>query len=171
MSQVIAEQNYGVRVRQNAGPQVSNTTTETDLVNVTVPANRMGTNKVLTFTSTSLLTTPAISLPSITIRGRFGNSIFLTTSSISLALNQTNTPFTIAGTISLNDAANSQSAVANFVLASNNAPLVLTGNSALQTMDMTEDTTVDVAFRLTAQFGGLSGTTSIQHKFTQVVMS
>jgi len=171
MSLVFTNQVYGLRARQNIGPVVSNTTAETDLVNVAIPANFMGTSRVLTFDSTSLITTPALAIPTLTLTVRFGTSVIATASSLALAIGQSNSPFRMSGFISLDDVANAQTAITSITMGGTGLPLVLTGTQALQVNALTEDTTVALNFRITAQFGGLSSTTSIQQQFTQVVIS
>ncbi len=152
------ETNRGCSSTLATNQTVSNTTSETTVFSQVIPAGKMGTSKKLSLDLLSTLTTPAISIPTITVRIKLGSSTLVVVNAIGLAISQTNSPFTIAGVIRNRDASNVQIAYAHITQSASNLPMLLANSSAVYA-DWAVDTTVDQTLSVTVQFGGLSAGT------------
>ena len=170
MAKIPQETGRGFTVTDSAAIAVNNVTTETSLFNQTISASKMGSSKTLTFSAFCMLTTPALSLPALTVRLKFGSSTLLITSGLSLAASMVNEPFMIRGQI-INKSSSSQIVWARIEQGANSIPLLLGISSAFKGAKWTEDTTVDKTFSLTAQFSLLSSGTTLSAEHVLVELS
>lgn len=146
------------------------TSPKTTLFQQTIKGGKMGTLKTLDFRALFLLTTPAISVPVLTITVEFGSSVLTLVSSIGVAINQTNAPFLITGQI-INKAANGQVAHARIEQNASTIPLSLGANSGFKASDWTEDTSLDRDLIITGQFSALALGSSLTLKHAAVELS
>lgn len=138
---------------------VNNSSSEVTVFSQVVPANKMGTSKKLTLSLLGTLTTPAISIPTFTVKIKLGSSVLTIFSGLTLAASQNNTPFVIDGIIRNKDAANAQIVYAKATQYAANLPMLLANATAVYS-DWTVDTTVDQTLSVTIQFGALSAGTT-----------
>jgi len=161
------EGNRGYAVMETGGNTISNTINKSPLFTTVIPGGKMGSNKILKLELTCQLTTPALSIPSLALRLEFGSaSVVLATGLISA--NLTDRPLLIEAKIA--NQGNSNQYVTVKVL-NNSGLLIFAGLSSsflITDTSWTVDTTVDQTLAVTAQFGGLSTTTSIITKLVEL---
>lgn len=170
MVKIPQETGRGFSVTDSAAVAVSNTTSETTIFSQVVPGGKMGAIKRLRFSAFCMITTPALSLPSLTVRLKFGGSTITVANGISLAINLNNEPFMIRGEI-INKSATSQIAWARIEQGANSLPLLLGIASSFKGAKWTEDSSTDKTFSLTAQFSLLSGGTSLSAEHVDIELS
>jgi len=170
MAKLQRETGRGFAVTELSGSTVTNTTAETNLFTQVIPAGKMGAVKELSFELLCMLTTPLLSLPTLTLRLKYGASVLTVSSGTALAVSQTNEPFILKGKI-VNKSVNSQVVYARIEQSTASAPLVLGVSSSFKAAKWAIDTSADQTFSLTSQFSLLSGTTSISVENVTIELS
>jgi len=170
MSLVLTDTSRGLRLRQSAGSAITNTTAETSLISATLPAGIMGLARALEFVCVATITTPLVSIPTLTIRVKFGGSTLTVAAGLSLVASLTNAPILLSGSIANIDATNVQYVYCEVRQSGGlvSQPISIANGSFIQQAAFAEDTTAAVTFSITAQFGGLSATTNLTHQFSKV---
>lgn len=163
------EGNRGYGLNEFNGSTLLNTTAETTLFSTVIPAGKLGSAKILDFKICFHISTPTLSIPTLTLKLKLGSASLTLSSTANLSANLTDKPLIVEAEISNLGVANSQ-----FVLAkvfNNSAGLILSGlSSAFSATDGTwaVDTTVDQTLSVTGQFGALSGTTTVTPKSVRI---
>lgn len=170
MAKIPQETGRGFNIAETTAVMLSNVTTETTLFSQTIPAGKMGAVKRQKFKAFCTLTTPLLSLPSLTIKIRFGSSIMTVTSGLGLGASLTSEPFMITGEI-INKSVNSQVVWARIEQGAATIPLLLGISSSFKGAKWTEDTTTDKTFSITGQFSLLSATTSLSVEHCDIELS
>jgi len=160
MPKLRRETGRGFAVTELAGVSLNNSLSETTLFSQVIEAGKMGTVKELGFEFFCMLTTPALSLPSLTIRLKFGGNTLTVANSLGIAASQSNEPFIVRGKI-VNKASNSQVAYACIEQGAASLPLVLGVASSFKGAKWSVDTSQDQTLSLTGQFSLLSGGTTL----------
>jgi len=169
MGTIRLEGNRGYIINESGASAISNTTAEMSLFSTTIPAFKMGNSKILKFELTCQLTTPALSIPTLTLKLRFGTFTLTLATSATISASLTEKPLLIEGKI-MNLTTGTQYIVVkifnntsgvNILSGLGRAIVVLDSNCSI-------DTTVDQVFNITSQFGGLSGTASITPKIVEI---
>jgi len=169
MANLIRETGRGFASSLTANSSLSNSTVETTLFSQTISGGKMGTSKALKFTLYCSLTTPALAVPTLTVKVKLGSTSLTVMSGLSLAISQTNAPFNVTGLIVNKSAPNAQFTFSQIIQQSASIPLVLT--SALADADWTVDTTTDQLFAVTAQFGSLNATTTLTFRYADIELT
>ena len=131
---------------------VANTTTETVVATLTVPANTVAANSGFTGFTTGFLSTPATGTPAVTARLRIGglSGAIIATASLTLTNSQTNVGFFLdyfAGVVTSGVSGTWTGAIVDVdVLAGPNV------NVSVATSPVTQDTTITNALVLTMQW-------------------
>lgn len=166
------ESNRGFALIENSGNTINNSTTEVTLFSTTIKAGQMGTNKIARFEITCHVTTPTLSIPTLTIKLKLGTAV-LTIASSALSANISDKPVIITGKVANINATNAQyvsvrldnSSAGNLIFST------LGASSIVSDATWAVDTTVDQTLSVTGQFGGLSSTTSIVTKLVDLNLS
>lgn len=137
-------------------------TTETNLISGgdVILANTLVTNRNYHFRLLCRITTPALSIPTITVKVKLGASSISLTTNAGISAGLTNQPFTIEGDI-LADGVNTQIIHAWITQNVTSVFSLNTGNTAMVT-NWAEDMTTDKTFNISVTWGGITvGTTSL----------
>lgn len=145
---------------------VNNTNTETTIFTQAVPANAMGTNKVLRFQFWGTMTTLLLP-PTLTIRIKFGSTTLTVVNAVSLLASQTGSPFLIEVAV-VATGTGSQEAFAR--ISDSTGTIILTGGLglSLSAASWSVDTTSVQAFAVTVQFGTAVLTTTLTAKMVSL---
>lgn len=141
---------------------INNSTTETALLTVpdTVKANTL-VGKPYKFMLLCKITTPAVSIPTLTIRIKFGSQVLTLFNGISLLGSQTTQPFVVEGYIF--PITNSTQLVWARINQTPGTALTLNSTNTSLTSDWTAALTSQNLFNITAQWGGFTlGTAVLQ---------
>jgi len=160
-------------MNESGGPAVTNTTTETNIFSTIIPAGKMGIAKVINFQLIVHITTPALTIPTISLKLKFGTGVLTIANVAILSASVTDKPMLISGKIANLGVTNSQYVMVEFTN-SNGVSAILAGlaNSFIVAdTSFTIDTTVDQTLAVSAQFGALSSTTSIVPKLIELVLT
>jgi hypothetical protein len=158
------EANRGFALVESAGSTLTNSTTETVLFAANIPAGKMGTSKILKFEFSLHLTSPALSVPTITLKLKLGATFAITLANAALlSASLSNKPILIKGKIANMNSTSSQYVQVEIMNNSAGTNILSSLGSSFVVTDATAavDTTVDQTLALTAQFGALSSTTSV----------
>jgi len=150
------------------GPNVTlanNTGTETSLLGAvkdTIQANTLVPYRPYRFELNCILTTPALSLPNLTLRIKMGANTIAMVNATTVSAGQTNAGVRIRGTV-LATSLTTQVALTEIIQPNGNV-IPLTNTNAIFYTTLTTDMTVPQALDITAQWGGLIvlGTASIK---------
>lgn len=167
------ESNRGYAINEISSTVLNATsTTETALFSDTIPAGKLGTFKLLNFSFIAHLSTPALSLPSLTLKLKFGSTAATTIVNSLLAASISDKPILISGTIANLGVTNSQYIFINVTNYSNTAIFGALGSSfVVSDGTWVVDTTVDQVLSITGQFTTGLSTTSITPKLIQINVS
>jgi len=167
------ETSRGFSLTETGGNTLTNSTVETSLFSYVIPAGKMGTSKILKFEIICHITTPALSIPSLTIKIKLGAAVLTIVSTATLGAAIADKPIKIEGTIANLSATNAQFVYAQLTSASGSGLIfsLLSASTVVTDAAWTVDTTLDQTFAVTGQFGGLSGTTSITPKLVSIDLS
>lgn len=163
------EGNRGYIINESGAAAISNTVSEMSLFSTTIPAYKMGDSKILKFELTCAITTPTLSIPTLTLKLRFGTFTMNITTTVTINASLTEKPILIEGKI-MNITSSSQYIVVKVFNNSSGVNILSGLGSGLTVVDSTSaiDTNSDQVFSITSQFGGLSGTTSITPKIVEI---
>lgn len=164
------ETSRGFASSQASTLTLSNSTTETTLFSQVIPAGSMGINKKLNLEALCTLTTPVVSIPTLTIRLKLGSAVLTVVSAVGLAVSQTNAPVVIEAKIRNKEASNAQILYAKVTQAGTSLPLLIENSKAVFA-SWTVDTSVNQTLSITAQFGGLSAATSLTAQDIDIELS
>jgi len=142
-------------------------TTEQTLFSHTIVGGYMSNNKELRFNILCALTSPMLSVPTITVKVKLGSSVINIMQGLTLATGQNNAPFLIEGVI----ANSNDPAIQTVFTKLTQATTAILSSQPMAYADWTVDTTVDQLFAITAQFGGISVATSLTYKHASVELS
>ena len=156
--------NRGMLVRRFGDDPVNNTTNEVAIMSQTIKGGALGEKRSIKFLMICQVTTPAIALPSLTIRIKYGSGSLVIASALSLQVLLTNSPFKVVGEMSNSGASNAQT-VWGQITQSGTVPIGGVSGNSMVTADWAIDSTVDQTFQITAQFGGLSLGTTLTGKY------
>lgn len=170
MAKITRETSRGFAVSEAASSSMTNTTAETSLFSQSIVGGRMGLSKELRFTILCSLTTGVVP-PSMTIRVKFGSSTLVVMNALALASSTTSKPFVIEGVIANKNSASAQYIFAKIMQYANAVPILSSTGAAIEDADWTENTATDKTFEVTAQFGGLSATTTLTFKLASLEMT
>lgn len=134
---------------------INNSTAETSLLTVpdTIKANTL-TGKPYKFMLLCKITTPAVSIPTLTIRIKFGSQVLNLFNGISLLGSQTTQPFIVEGYIF--PITNSTQLVWARINQTPGTALTLNSTNTSLTSDWTASLTSQNLFNITAQWGGFT---------------
>jgi hypothetical protein len=153
------ETSRGFSSTQANNQVVTNNNSEVTVFSQVIPAGKMGSSKKLSLSLLATLTTPLLSIPSITVRVKLGNAVLTVINNVGLVASQNNAPFTLDATIRNKDDPAIQIAYAKMIQNASNGTL-LNSNATATYADWTVDTTVDQTLSVTVQFGALSSNTN-----------
>lgn len=150
------------------GPNVTllnNTGTETSLIGAvkdTIQANTLVPYRPYRFELNCILTTPALSLPTLTLKVKLGSNVIAMVTATTVSAGQTNAGVRIRGTL-LATSTGTQVALTEIIQPNGNVIPLTNSNSNFYTQ-LTTDMTVPQTLDITAQWGGLIvlGTASIK---------
>lgn len=150
------------------GPNITlanNTGTETSLIGAvkdTIQANTLVPYRPYRFELNCILTTPALSLPTLTLKVKLGTNVIAMVSATTVSAGQTNAGVRIRGTL-LATSMGTQVALTEIIQPNGNVIPLTNSNSNFYTQ-LTTDMTVPQTVDITAQWGGLIvlGTASIK---------
>jgi len=143
----------------------NNTGTETSLMGAvkdTIQANTLVPFRPYRFELNCILTTPALSLPTLTLRVKMGSNTIAMVNATTISAGQTNAGVRIRGTI-IATSMTTQIALTEIIQPNGNV-IPLTNSNANFYTSLTTDMTVPQTLDITAQWGGLIvlGTASIK---------
>ena len=166
------ESNRGFALIENGASAITNSTTETSLFSTTVKGGQMSTNKIAELQLVFHVTTPAISIPTLVLKVKLGTAV-TTIATGTLGSSITDKPFILTASIANQNATNVQYMYAKLDNSSLGINLfsALGAGSTVADATWAVDTAVDQVLSVTAQFGGLSATTSIVTKLVKLNLS
>lgn len=141
----------------------SATTTETSLLGAikdTIKANTLVPNRPYRFEMYCVATTPAVSLPSLTLKVKLGSNVVAIVNSTSVLGGLTNAGIRIRGVI-LATSATTQTVLTEIVQPNGGVVNISNTNSTFYTT-MTTDMTQNQILDVTSQWGGLTGVATIK---------
>lgn len=162
----------GIIARLTSNVTVSNTTTESTLMSITVPANLMGTNRAVRMTIWGDYLNNSGSNTTFTLRVKFGSTTFFGDASGNVGTSSTRRPFTLTAVVMNKGATNAQSCMFECMLG-NAASGSVAGlgdmaaagyrefNGTNGTSDMAIDTTADASFTTTIAHASAASTMEI----------
>lgn len=146
-----------------AGSVISNTNAETDLFRYNIGGNMLPIDGALVLRLVGVVSTPLVSIPTLTIRAKYGaNSITIFGGALVLAAGLSSASFVLETRLWMQGASNSELLIVMLTESITLAGSLGTSNSRQTQGTFATDSTAAQDFAITAQFSGLSVTTSIQ---------
>lgn len=147
-------------VRENTDLEVSNTTTETEILNYTIPANYMAGDRGLRVTMYGRVTNNSGATRTLSIRTKLGATEMWESEAMTLSTDADHRPFMWSFEVSAKDSDAAQELYGFWAMSAQVAPP--TGEGAVNAFGVaspvygssTEDATTDLALVVTAQFDG-----------------